>query len=160
MQVGMVVGGGGRGECESDSRNGTNLTTRILLSCRIYAYPFGILAGLIFGSYYGLQSGAYATIIPGGQEALYTAVVMCVMSVGRCYTMCLCIHFACCYFGSLECSECALEYIACHLHTQVVWQFIAVAPPHSVWGHRQPFSHAKSSMGFFPPKYLHARTHT
>ena len=47
----------------------------------MYAYPFGVLAGCIFGAHYGLRSGVYASIIPGGQEALYTAVGMCVAAV-------------------------------------------------------------------------------
>ena len=38
----------------------------------------GVLMGFTFGAHYGLKSGVYATIIPGGQEALYTAVGMCV----------------------------------------------------------------------------------
>ena len=48
--------------------------------CRVVAYPYCIIVGFIFGSYYGLQSGVYASIIPGGQEAEYTAVGMCVCS--------------------------------------------------------------------------------
>ena len=47
----------------------------------MYAYPFGVLAGCIFGAHYGLRSGVYASIIPGGQEALYTAVGMYVVLV-------------------------------------------------------------------------------
>ena len=48
--------------------------------CRVVAYPYGVMIGFIFGSYYGIQSGVYAAIIPGGQEAEYTAVAMCVCS--------------------------------------------------------------------------------
>ena len=45
---------------------------------RLAVYPVGVLMGFTFGAHYGLKSGVYATIIPGGQEALYTAVGMCV----------------------------------------------------------------------------------
>ena len=48
--------------------------------CRVVAYPFGILIGFLFGLYFALMSGVYASIIPGGQEAEYTAVAMCVCS--------------------------------------------------------------------------------
>ena len=48
--------------------------------CRVIAYPFGVLAGFTFGAYFGLQSGVYATIMPGGQEAEYTAVGMYVIA--------------------------------------------------------------------------------
>ena len=48
--------------------------------CRIFSYPYGVLAGLAFGAYLGLQSGVYATIMPGGQEAEYTAVGMYVIA--------------------------------------------------------------------------------
>merc|ERR1719305_1240976 len=43
---------------------------------RLAVYPVGVLMGFTFGAHYGPKSGVYATIIPGGQEALYTAVGM------------------------------------------------------------------------------------
>ena len=48
--------------------------------CRVIAYPFGATVGFTFGAYYGLRAGVYATIMPGGQEAEYTALGMYVIA--------------------------------------------------------------------------------
>jgi len=41
---------------------------------KLWTFPLMVMFGLTFGAYYTMRSGVYATIIPGGEEALYTAV--------------------------------------------------------------------------------------
>ena len=52
---------------------------------RMLAFPFGIVCGLTYGAYYGMASGVYASIVPGGQEAEYTAVGAYVVLFACCW---------------------------------------------------------------------------
>ena len=135
--------------CLSDVAIGELNIPLLTRMCRVVAYPFGVLIGFLFGLYFALTSGVYASIIPGGQEAEYTAVGMCVCSgnlfvylgadvVG--YVLVMVVEKSCNHLPFHSFPDCE--------NAQVVYHPVSVVTGGNLWRDGRPLSHSKSPMGF------------